>query len=55
LIQTKPSAKIDYVAVVNAESLADVDSIERGVPVLVALAVRFGTTRLIDNVIINIR
>jgi len=53
LIQTRPSAKIDYVAVVNAESLADIDSIGRGVPVLVALAVRFGTTRLIDNTIIK--
>ena len=55
LIQTKPSATIDYVALVNAESLADIESIEPGVPVLVALAVRFGTTRLIDNIIITIR
>jgi len=55
MIDTKPSAKIDYVALVDAESLADIDSLERGIPVLVALAVRFGSTRLIDNTVIKIR
>ena len=54
MIETKPSAKIDYVAVVDAESLADIDSLERGSPALVALAVRFGSTRLIDNTIIKV-
>lgn len=55
MIETKPSAKIDYAAVVDAESLTDIDSLERGIPVLVALAVRFGSTRLIDNTVIKIR
>ncbi len=55
MIETRPSAKIDYVAVVDAESLADIDSLERGIPALVALAVRFGSTRLIDNTVIKIR
>jgi pantoate--beta-alanine ligase len=55
MIETKPSAAIDYVAVVDAESLADTTSFERGIPALVALAVRFGSTRLIDNTIIKAR
>jgi pantoate--beta-alanine ligase len=55
MIETKPSATIDYVAVVDAESLADIPSFERGIPALVALAVRFGSTRLIDNTIIKAR
>ena len=55
MIETKSSATIDYVAVVDAESLADIPSFERGIPALVALAVRFGSTRLIDNTIIKAR
>jgi pantoate--beta-alanine ligase len=55
MIQTKPSAAIDYVAVVDAESLAGIDLLKRGNRALVALAARFGTTRLIDNTIITIR
>jgi len=55
MIQTKTSAAIDYVAVVDAESLAGIDLLKRGNRTLVALAARFGTTRLIDNTIITIR
>ncbi len=54
MIDTKPSAKVDYVAVVDAGSLAGIDSLELGTHVLVALAVRFGSTRLIDNTIIKV-
>ncbi len=54
-IQSKPSALIDYVAVVDAESLGAITTIEPGVPALVALAARFGTTRLIDNTLIKVR
>jgi pantoate--beta-alanine ligase len=53
MIGRKPSAKIDYVAVVDADSLAEIGTLEHGRRALVALAVRFGTTRLIDNVIIK--
>ncbi len=55
MIEAQRSAKIDYVAAVDAESLADIKTIERGAPVLVALAVRFGSTRLIDNTVIKVR
>jgi pantoate--beta-alanine ligase len=51
LIQGVPSAVIDYVAFVDNESLAEVTRIER--PVLLALAVRIGATRLIDNAVLG--
>jgi len=44
---------IDYVEVVNADTLENVDEIKGRV--LVALAVKFGSTRLIDNVIVECR
>ena len=49
IIQEEPLAKIDYVEIVDAKTLSDVDKVEK--PVLVALAVYIGTTRLIDNFI----
>nr|WP_319219055.1 pantoate--beta-alanine ligase [uncultured Trichococcus sp.] len=48
-IQAEPLVKIDYVELVDARTLQQVDSVER--PVLVALAVYIGKTRLIDNFI----
>lgn len=44
-------AEIDYVEVVDAETLEPVDMIEE--PVLVAVAVRIGGTRLIDNAVLG--
>ncbi len=46
-IKKEPLAGIDYVAVVNPETLEKVEDIER--EVLITLAVRIGETRLIDN------
>jgi pantoate--beta-alanine ligase len=48
------SAAIDYVAVADAESLQPLSVLSRGGSVLVSLAARFGTTRLIDNIHIRI-
>src|SRR5262249_38150372 len=50
-IAATPSAVIDYVAVVDAQTLQPVDQFQRSV--LVALAVKFGATRLIDNVVLD--
>lgn len=44
-------ARIDYVSVVNAQTLGSIKQIEKNT--LIALAVYFGDTRLIDNVIIT--
>ena len=51
-IETEPLAQIDYVAVVDNEMLEPVDKIGEAA-VLIAVAVRFGKTRLIDNTVIN--
>ncbi|MFO7773259.1 MAG: pantoate--beta-alanine ligase [Dehalococcoidia bacterium] len=47
LIEKEPLARIDYVSVADAETLEELSSIDR--PALASLAVRIGTTRLIDN------
>ena len=49
LIETEPMAKIDYVQAVDAVSVKPVK--EMTAPVLVAMAVYIGKTRLIDNFI----
>jgi pantoate--beta-alanine ligase len=51
LIRSKPSARIDYVSIVDTENLQPVKKIEG--EVLIALAVRFGKTRLIDNILLR--
>jgi len=47
LIRTFPGTEIDYIAIVDPETLAETPVIER--PVRMALAVKVGGTRLIDN------
>lgn len=47
VLAAEPLAKTEYVAVVDAMTMQPVDTIDR--PVLVPLAVRVGSTRLIDN------
>jgi pantoate--beta-alanine ligase len=47
LIEKTPDAEIDYVALVDPETLEDVERISG--EVLAALAVKIGVTRLIDN------
>ena len=51
-IQTEKNAVIDYVELVNADTLESVDEIKGRV--LIALAVKFGSTRLIDNIIVEV-
>jgi pantoate--beta-alanine ligase len=43
----EPLAEVDYVSVADGSTLTELDRIER--PALLSTAVRFGTTRLIDN------
>lgn len=50
LIAEQPSAAIDYISIADADTLDELDAIDR--PALISLAVRIGKTRLIDNVII---
>lgn len=50
-IETEPLAKIDYVKAVDADSIKPINEIKGNV--LIAAAVYFGKTRLIDNFIIE--
>lgn len=52
MIEATPGARIDYVSVVDWEHLQPLARLHG--KVLIALAVFFGTTRLIDNVLIDI-
>ncbi|MBK7707192.1 MAG: pantoate--beta-alanine ligase [Acidobacteria bacterium] len=51
-IGNEPLAQIDYVALVDSETLEPIDRIAER-PVLIAVAARFGDVRLIDNVVID--
>lgn len=51
-IEKEPLANIDYIAVVDNETLEPVEKIGENV-VLIAVAASFGKVRLIDNTIIN--
>ena len=51
-IETEPRARLDYVTVADAETLEKLDRLDDK-PILIALAVYVGKTRLIDNMILN--
>ena len=51
VIEQTPAVQIEYVSIVETERLREIDRIEGRV--LVALAARLGTTRLIDNIIVD--
>jgi len=51
-IETEPRARLDYVAVTDAETLEPLDRIDER-PTLLAVAAYVGKTRLIDNTILN--
>lgn len=52
MIEAEPLAKIDYIEIVDSESLEAVENIEKSV--LIAMAVYIGKTRLIDNITFKI-
>jgi pantoate--beta-alanine ligase len=51
ILAAEPLAEVDYVEIADAETLAEVPVLAR--PALLALAVRIGHTRLIDNVVLG--
>lgn len=51
LIQKQPLADIDYVSVADAGTLDELDTVKS--PALVSLAVKIGSTRLIDNIVLE--
>jgi len=51
-IETEPHARLDYVSIVDAETLETLEKIDER-PVLIAIAAYIGKTRLIDNMVVN--
>ena len=51
LIQKEPLATIDYVSIADPETLDELEEVRP--PALVSLAVKIGSTRLIDNVVLE--
>lgn len=51
LIKSCPDTLIDYVLICDPETLVDMPTVNR--PALMALAVKVGKTRLIDNILLN--
>ncbi len=47
-----PSAKIEYISIVNAETLENLDQVAG--KILAAVAVKIGSTRLIDNILMDV-
>lgn len=54
MIEAESSGRIDYVSLSDAETLEETASLSPGESVLLSLAVRFGTTRLIDNIPVTV-
>jgi len=50
LIQQQPLANIDYISIADMETLNELDTVNP--PALISLAVKFGKTRLIDNIML---
>jgi len=51
LIESHPETRIDYISICDPETLADIQTVDR--PALMALAVKVGKPRLIDNMMLN--
>ncbi len=51
ILNTEPSAYVDYVSIADAETLEELAVVDR--PALVSMAVRIGKVRLIDNVVLR--
>jgi len=52
MIEAEPRARLDYVSVADAETMERLDKLDDR-PILIALAVYVGKTRLIDNMVLN--
>jgi pantoate--beta-alanine ligase len=52
MIEAEPLARIDYISIVDADTLEELDVVQG--KALIALAVFIGKTRLIDNVVLDL-
>jgi len=51
-VAAEPRARLDYVSVTDADTLEQLEKLDDR-PILIALAVHLGKTRLIDNIVLN--
>ena len=54
IITRDSSGVVEYISIADAESLEEQAAVRTGKIVMISLAVRFGTTRLIDNVVVQV-
>jgi len=52
-VEVEPRAQLEYVSVADAETMERLDKLPDDRPTLIAIAVRIGRTRLIDNIVIQ--
>jgi pantoate--beta-alanine ligase len=52
IIENEQLAQVDYIEIFDADSLEEISRVEGNV--LIALAVKFGSARLIDNMVVNV-
>jgi pantoate--beta-alanine ligase len=52
LISENSSGQVDYISLADNYDLHEVEKLQSGQSVLISMAVKFGTTRLIDNIVI---
>jgi pantoate--beta-alanine ligase len=53
VVEAEPLARLDYVAITDTRRLDPVAIISSDEPTLISMAVFFGKTRLIDNIVLN--
>jgi pantoate--beta-alanine ligase len=51
LVEKEPLASIDYISITNTETLKEIYRVKP--PILISMAVKFGKTRLIDNIVLE--
>jgi pantoate--beta-alanine ligase len=54
LIASQPLADLNYISIADTSTLQEFDRLTGGASALISLAVRFGKTRLIDNVLVRV-
>jgi pantoate--beta-alanine ligase len=53
IVEAEPLARLDYIAITDTTNLEPVTTVPYVSPALVSMAVFFGKTRLIDNIVLN--
>jgi pantoate--beta-alanine ligase len=53
VVEAEPLARLDYVAITDTRRLEPVATVSSDEPALISMAVFFGKTRLIDNIVLN--